>query len=777
MATGTPSKEAIDEFVAITNTSRYEAECFLKAHNLDANQAVNAFFENPTRCQPERDWPITPLLQPEDFTYKNAQKSFHIEHDNSTFTAPPSRPPSRIGTNTSTEAERGDSDCNMTLEEQEDREMQQAVAASLGRDYDSEGQQSGTVSTHENQDQQFGPVPSNDASSWAITRCKPSPTTEVCVNPDPEGRKREDGMPAFLRPAEDAPYLAACLTILHEIPLAREELIARHRIEADYGHHPNWWNGVRALAKTSQPEDSRVLIETQRLMAFLDGTTRAFGSADVLAHRLLISDDVPDGLLADFLAKWQLEASPQHLDNSRDHRIFQSVVVQEYINSRIPLTKIPFSVADLGNDLEGGSTLYDVLDTNLWPDCTDGRGFDEAYMENVAPIFIMRISTCDERKPVGVKIPATWYSDRYLQSNLGFARTLRERRREANVKIKRLDKLIEKYSAGQMLNGETIPFTSLLESTATGAGIAMQKSCCTDALDESIMAEKQALRTEASEKLINDLRAIAEKVEKKLSFLHEEKERVKSELQKFSRHLTVDDGKDGGPIHKYKLRGVCTQRHILYVLKRIPEIESVKETFQDLTPEQEWQWWRISYSVDDAKEAASRRSKHELARSARDGSHYVLDSSKARVKLPDNTEVTGFTITTAREVEVLRAAKEESHTALLVYANEDAICQQQFDLPAPLQAFVDHDNQLFENEICTFNQALELEEKEDDSETVENIVLDQMDMDGVVQSEGDFPLTHPEELVDTVSNRRAPPSSRYCSIPAPIKEENEPQGG
>jgi hypothetical protein len=80
-----------------------------------------------------------------------------------------------------------------------------------------------------------------------------------------------------------------------------------------------------------------------------------------------------------------------------------------------------------------------------------------------------------------------------------------------------------------------------------------------------------------------------------------------------------------------------------------------------------WQWWRISFSTNDA------RARHVEASRGK--------SSAA----PKNADVIGYTVRKVREIEVLRAARDESRTVLLVYANSNAMSIREDPIPPPLR--------------------------------------------------------------------------------------------
>lgn len=88
---------------------------------------------------------------------------------------------------------------------------------------------------------------------------------------------------------------------------------------------------------------------------------------------------------------------------------------------------------------------------------------------------------------------------------------------------------------------------------------------------------------------------------------------------------------------------------------------------EDKKPE-EWHWWRISFSTDDAKtqQAAKPESRRDKSSST------------------SHADVIGYTATKVREIEALRAARE-ARSLLLVYANNNAVDFPHNPAQAPLQ--------------------------------------------------------------------------------------------
>lgn len=109
----------------------------------------------------------------------------------------------------------------------------------------------------------------------------------------------------------------------------------------------------------------------------------------------------------------------------------------------------------------------------------------------------------------------------------------------------------------------------------------------------------------------------------------------------------------------------------MYVLRRAtPENSTASAEINEKSTSDSWQWWRISFSTEDAK---ARR-----AENGGDGHHHPAGA-------PQDADVVGYTARQVQEVDVLRAAREESKNVLLVYASRNAIDAPEAPAPAQLQ--------------------------------------------------------------------------------------------
>lgn len=684
-----PSEEAITNFVNFTSTSREHAIRFLKANDLNSNKAINAYFEDPT----------PPQLEAGSFQHDERVPSFQIEQSDPVVGissgVPPSRPPSmsNLCEQAQTTQYQGHKTgpahgaagvaeaTGMTLAEQEERELQEAVAMSLNQNLGH--QEMGITSSNQSN---FGKATRDhyDEGAWAMTLFNSS-AQEIIISPDPADRRRVADEPAFLRPSQDNLYLGGLLTILHSIPLAREALLLRNKVLPKYGHDPQWWNGQPInLPKIVTMQDAQdgdtawddILYETQRLVAFLDATNRAFGSVDALSSlKSMVSYDSESGI-SQFLEKWQ-EAAVRADPGNQLATVFSSNAFKCPLSVYDTPIQKEFFILDPFVEPDHGQTLYDVLDRTIWSD-RPGEELDDVWLEHVAEVLLIKLDSSDSAKSVDVKIPAVFYPDRYLATCKDLARDFRARRLQVYEEINKLEALMNRFSVSKSVFHRGLGSREILEKAAVAASFTLPKSLANGRGDLALTPE--AANAEA-QRLAAELRDLSSKIEDKLKDLQNRRQKAVKTLRNYSKFLTEpSESPTEPPQHRYTLRGVCTEPHITYVLRPVTSHNSEQAT--DLQPSagDRWQWWRISFSTDDAK---ARR-----AETNRDG--------KAAASAAD---VVGYTARKVREIEVLHAAREESKNVLLVYANSNAISVQAQPLPAELQTFVDVDNQAFEAEF------------------------------------------------------------------------------
>ena len=347
--------------------------------------------------------------------------------------------------------------------------MNNAIAMSMS---DSQNLPDQRTATHENPT--FRPAERGhyNIDEWAMT-VAPTQTQEILLNPDPIHRKRPRDAPAFLKPSSSGDRLPALLKILHSIPMAREALLHRDLLIPDYGRDKNWWDGtpikhlriVNLDTDGRQIDDDDILYETQRLMAFLGGTARAYGSAEVIAdgERMRLHSDKITG----FLTEWREAAARSHQDGPLV-RIFDSIGTKTSTRQSHLKQSERFHCLMVRIDDEissKGLTLYDAVDHILW---TDNREGEETYLEEVGDILPIEISNLVAGETdLGVEIPASWYIDRYLPSSIDRVRDMLHRKSKIKSDLERRETTLANNTNFKDRNGARINGIGLMEKART----------------------------------------------------------------------------------------------------------------------------------------------------------------------------------------------------------------------------------------------------------------------------------------------------------------------
>lgn len=337
----------------------------------------------------------------------------------------------------------------LTLAEREQAEVERAMAMSIDQ-----GQVTGVTDAA---DSSFGVATREyyDTKQWAMTYPAAN-AQEILLNPVPADRKRGPNTPAFLKPSPAEHRLPALVKILHAIPLSREALLNRNYTLPEYGHDPEWWDGVPIripkivdISPEGQYNDRQEIIhEAQRLMAFLEETDRAYGSADVLANMDGIRGSRKSNIIANFLeqwraATWRVDPNAALLDIFKNEGTRLSHYGDEVTENPVFYT---LQISVDGDIADIGLSLYEAFDDILW----NGNGdndFEEVFLQTVGDVFILEVSRQrDGKSGLGIDIPAVWYSDRYLPSSGEQAKAMQTGKAAAKREIENIDQTMAKLS-------------------------------------------------------------------------------------------------------------------------------------------------------------------------------------------------------------------------------------------------------------------------------------------------------------------------------------------
>ncbi|KFY09227.1 hypothetical protein V491_08312 [Pseudogymnoascus sp. VKM F-3775] len=677
---GQPPDGDIEQMVIMSGLSRDEAIRRLKANNNDLNLALNEFFDNPDSTK--YNWEEGAFNgDREGAPNNNTGISFQVQAADDpgggSFYGAPTRPPSRssntspLGRIISLDKEHAAADPRAALAQDEivDIDLQRALAESAeeaGIPPQQYGVTQGPV--------QFGPAnkPTYDESQWSMVRANSS-VQDFFPDPDAVDRKREDNMPSFLKPSTETNRLAAILTIYHEIPLVREILLDRTNLIPNYGSNPGWWAGKEIeIPDTPMPEFSDLnwglptpqdydgfVREIQRLMAFLDKSDRSYGSAEPLVNNAALRQSQPADVEQKFFeALNQIYSTP--IGGVSASSLF-SEAVQPGLGGA-PLQSRHFAMLDLeiphSSILENVETLYDLADYALW--MLSGPEINtRAFLKELGEVVAFRITGNDESK--GIKIPATWYPDRYMESNIEVSLEMSKKKAAIRDRMKKICALENKLTYYTFPTLKTVKVKDLFAASMQHDTDLLPANGLNgnDSDTELSPESRPTQRLDISAELMN----VLESIDKKLKALTDEREKARESLRELSKLYTKPAAEPGQPPkHKYTLCGVSISNHITYVRRRAEPDLIEMDLDADGTAKDADQWWKIEYSPS--------------------GSQQVNVSKVA-------------------QTEVLYAATKEAKCCIIVYASEAALAEPRRALPEPLENFVRADNLAFRAEFST----------------------------------------------------------------------------
>ena len=408
-------------------------------------------------------------------------------------------------------------------QETEEEELNRAMALSMSDSQTLSGQETGVMDAS---GQSFGRAQREhyDTQNWAMT-VPGSHAREIILPPDPVDRKRQPGTPAFFKPTPETYRLSALIKILHEIPMAREALLNTNITLADYGHGSEWWDGtaVNVLRVVNVDEGYQstyaqdIIYETQRLMAFLDKTERAYGSTEALAKIEGEEDANEIQRVQYFLESWQritTELSPEE----PLVKVFESTGVKRMHTDDDSPPGQTFHCLPVRLDqhiANQGMSLYDALDEVMWND--NDTSDSEVFLGEIGQVV-----TFDLHNPnvsgsgLGIEIPAVWYPDRYLESSIPQAKSIRDQKDAVVARLKDLEVVEQKLLRFQRATNSKLDALSLLskatayfEQTASYRGSAKPIISTNGSMD----AETTAIQPGS---VLEELKTVAERVSIKL---------------------------------------------------------------------------------------------------------------------------------------------------------------------------------------------------------------------------------------------------------------------
>jgi hypothetical protein len=732
MAAVQPSQENIETVLSISEgaLTTLQAANLLKKFSNNLETAVGAYFDNPSLAlavdQPDLSW------QSMDNTPPTFRINAGDDRENSSIRAAASRPNSRASHRpemidlTPEHAAAGSGDY--------DADLQRTLALSA-----QEAQQAGIASV---QGQQFGPANRShyDTQQWAMTTTNTN-AREIYEHPPPSKRRRISDQPVFLRGSTETGYLPAILTIYCTIPLAREALRFPPLKIYAYGYDPLWWTGTSDENNKPVSVDNDIMLdpasvsllcEVQQLMAFLENTNRAYGSADALANLHYYQQRLYETGLQRFLDQWK-HAAMQVSPSEPLTQVFTTVALKQSDEGEEPASKSLECLECLVSPTEDGKSLYEVLDETIYSKSL----MDPVWIDHIADVVTISLRNSDRPgKALNVEPPAIWYPDRYLEECRGQSFDMRQRMEGCMQEWTTLDKLQRKCQQVTMPDGQR----AIVQDAVTTAMRTIEKMVST-AMPNGVSHDMPVISNSDVTELGSDLRRMLERIDQKVALLEERKNEMLTLKREIGQELTVPaDNPFEPPSHRYTLQGVGTKPGIFYVrspvhedLVDLDDDEGNAEAVEDEHGNR-WQWWKISWNRDDLRVQQDATKPQPLpgpvvgpvsqeeamssqftsinghitkAEWAPEGDAVVADS------VAQDIVGIGYSTQKVKEKEVLRAACEETESVCLVYASDQAMNFPAPEISPALQHWIGCDNTAFECELSAEVDRREIEHDQD----------------------------------------------------------------
>ncbi|OAP56675.1 hypothetical protein AYL99_08787 [Fonsecaea erecta] len=687
MAGVQPTRDQISQVCAIIQVDEGSARVLLKKSNNDVNRAVNAFFEDPVKSVIEEpaasnDWQFQDNIPFQDDVSMGGVAAL-------------SRPPSRVDNSImdlSSEHAAASASNVKSLKEQEemnDPDLQRAMAESLGQGLPA--QEDGVTGTGAH----FGPAKREyyEPSSWALTTY--STSREIIEHPPPSKRRRTAGEPSFLRGSKETGYLGPLLTIYHNIPLARQALLMPALRVHAYAHDNSWWSGstdenTKALSTDNSlridRQECNLLTEVQCLMAFLDRTTRAYGSVDALADLQAVRNRADATPFHCFLEAWTSAATRQ-APQEQLTQVFSSVATKAGSPGDPQVVEKTLNCIDPFINHFPGETLTDLLDNTIWND--EHGNIDDVWISHCAEIFTIRVHDPNSTsRSSDLTLDPIWYPDRYMYE-------CREQMQQIRKELQSIRREIDQYTHIQRRcqiykssDNRLLDVAEVLNSAVKASSTVLgKKSVSNGFLDSQASGAEDTVTQADVDELGSALQSVLQKIRHKLDSL----EQRKNELRLRSRQVTMRLTKPtleapDVPHRKYTLQGVATKPGVTYFRRQNAKINLLLD--DDILEQDSLSrgWWRTAWLQDEAQPATFHPP-------------MIGPVTRAQAEATKQSERLPYSITRVQEADVLEAVRKEANSVLLVYANENAMKVQGGELSISLRHFVDRDNQAFAEEL------------------------------------------------------------------------------
>lgn len=265
-------------------------------------------------------------------------------------------------------------------------------------------------------------------------------------------------------PSSAAVYIAPLFVILHKIPLARRALLNNFQdVVSDYGIKDDWWKGqmidlsnqfiTDGIHDSSKYSYTRLMIETQRFMAFLDGRSkRPYASSKELKYAIP-SESVnnmkgyANGIDAiNPVAQFLQDITRFPRDDGLLRRAFTSVAFTPRVEQEEEVMLVDVDSEERGIKTDFCNfavdvkysfkdSLYDLLDKMVWPDLETPS---QCLLE-LGEVITISMNREDSQSGAGIDVPSLLYLGRYTKEVLPYVQWLHEMKKKGTETIGKLN--------------------------------------------------------------------------------------------------------------------------------------------------------------------------------------------------------------------------------------------------------------------------------------------------------------------------------------------------
>lgn len=303
-------------------------------------------------------------------------------------------------------------------------------------------QQSGVTDTSVALAPYFGPANRNDydQGNWAMVPAGPF-ESQVPKVPAPSLRKRTSDAPAFLVQGINTVAshgLGGLLTILHEIPMARNALLEVGPPAESYGFNSEWWKGQEILPtqvlerlqsgelEWGDQDEAKPVVEEEihRLMAFLDLTERSYGTVSVLTDLIPYSSLGPEKQFYEYIGPNNEDKLKPLIHSAALGPVFGDDLGDE--EAKFGLLEMDHMRSEYVYNIK---TLYESLDHTMWSDVLSWReelnqGSKMAMFKEMGEVLAIKIN--GDGPEESIDIPEKLYLEKYHTSRKDEARRIQK---------------------------------------------------------------------------------------------------------------------------------------------------------------------------------------------------------------------------------------------------------------------------------------------------------------------------------------------------------------